>query len=702
MSQDSAVFVNVPVLQPAPSRRGSDPRELHALLRQQLDQVRHRRPGTTDWPALLELISTHYERLDDERRGVVRSMQLLAQESRSFGTGLGDDNGYLQAILDHIKDVVITVDAEGAIRIFNPTGERVFGYSRVEVLGQSIVRLLPELPVLGSVARGLQALIARTDDERGDLQPHEFRARHKDGRQFPAELIASRLRIEQRDAYVICLRDTSERVRAEQALRDSEARYRALVESAPELIVVIDRVSGRCVDANENALRFFGTTRASLPGLRPFASAEVLDAAAAAGAVVDAARAFTQLATMAAEGVPQVFPWLHRDKAGTLVETEVRLMALPGESAMLRASITDVSSRRRAEKITAGERNLFERMAADLPLTAILRSIVELLESVDRNYQVTISCLTPDGDGFAEVIGNRVPTRWLTVEQRAPLTLGHGSSASAVSLGRAVLVSDIENDPHWQNSAAVATAAGFKAAWSLPIQAGDGQWLGVVTVYRALAGGPAPADLDLIEHAAQLAAIAIERRRSAAALRDSENKFRSLYEQVLEGVYQCAPDGRLLEVNPAFVKMLGYTDAAEVCRLPGISVLYREPTQRAQFEQLLELHGEIHNAEFEWCGRDGVSIVVLESARAVRDSEQRIVAFEGLISNITARKRAEQAMFAEQERAQVTLQSIGDAVIATDGEGRIDYMNPVAAAAVRLEQSRGARADAAQCVAAAR
>ena len=68
-----------------------------------------------------------------------------------------------------------------------------------------------------------------------------------------------------------------------------------------------------------------------------------------------------------------------------------------------------------------------------------------------------------------------------------------------------------------------------------------------------------------------------------------------------------------------------------------------------------------------------------------------MIAYEGTMANITARKRAEQAMFAEKERAQVTLQSIGDAVITTDREGRIDYMNPGGRAAVAAGDSEEAR-----------
>jgi diguanylate cyclase (GGDEF)-like protein/PAS domain S-box-containing protein len=334
--------------------------------------------------------------------------------------------------------------------------------------------------------------------------------------------------------------------------------------------------------------------------------------------------------------------------------------------------------RRRAEKITAGERDVFERIAADAGLSEVLGSIVTLIESINSSFTAAISRVGPDGQGFVEVVGKRLPARWRAIEERLQVDIRNGSSAAAVYLGRPVLVADIDRDPFWQRRRELALEVGFHAAWAVPIKSANGGVLGSVSVYRPLTGMPPPDDLDLMVHAARLAGIAIERRRGEEALRASEAKFRRLYERVLEGVYQCAPDGRLLEVNPAFVKMLGYGSAEQIYALPGIAMLYLNPAERAEFEHALECHGEIHNAEFVLRCRDGSQVVVLESARIVRDEEQRIIAYEGTMANITARKRAEQAMFAEKERAQVTLQSIGDAVITTDGEGCIDYINPVA------------------------
>lgn len=674
MSQQPVALDAVPILQPTVGKPARPYiQELHARLQQQLEEARGP-GGRLDVAKLLPLISRYYEQIEDERRGIVRSMQLIADEARSHGEGLGGiDAGHWQVILDLVGDVLITTGPDGAIRMFNASGERLFGCSHADIVGQSITRLLPDLAAPDAIERSLQALAMRADEAREGLRPSETRARHCDGHFFPVELLVSCVQIDRRDVYVLCLRDTSEQARAEQALRDSEARYRALLESAPERIVVIDPRSGCYVDANENALRFFGVTRERLLQMTPMDVSPRLQSNGTDGTAL-----LAEYCARAAAGSPQVFDWLHCDAHGQEIETEVQLMALPGTSRLLRASITDVAARRRAERVTAGERNVFERIAADAPLADVLDSIVELVESISTSFTATIGLLAADGQSFADIIGRRVPAQWRQVEQRLAVDIRNGSSAAAVYLGRQVMVADVESDAFWQRRRELALAAGFRSAWSVPIKTGGGRVLGALSVYRPQPGAPLARDVDLMAHAARLAGIAIERRRNEEALRASEAKFRSLYDRMLEGVYQCAADGRLLEVNPAFVKMLGFDRAEEIYALRSLSVLCWNPGARAEFECALQLQGEIRNAECELRCRDGSRLVVLESARVIRDAEGRVVAYEGSMANISERKRAEQAMFAEKERAQVTLQSIGDAVITTDREGRIDYMNPVA------------------------
>jgi diguanylate cyclase (GGDEF)-like protein/PAS domain S-box-containing protein len=175
----------------------------------------------------------------------------------------------------------------------------------------------------------------------------------------------------------------------------------------------------------------------------------------------------------------------------------------------------------------------------------------------------------------------------------------------------------------------------------------------------------------------QLAGIAIRRKQDETALRDSEARFRALFDNVVDGVFQATPAGELLSVNPALVRMLGYESADELRRCNFTSLFVDEPAHERLIAEL-KTYGRVRNFEYQLRRRNGRIIVVIEHSRAVLDAEGRLLYFEGTITDITQRKAAERALFREKERAQVTLQSIGDAVISTDAAGKVEYMNPVA------------------------
>jgi PAS domain S-box-containing protein len=216
-----------------------------SLNRLLIEQVRtasaESQSGQPDLTRLLELVSRRYDAIDEERRGIVRSMQLMSDEAQALTREIREQTAsQLQAILDHIKDAIITVDEGGHIEMFNPTGERVFGYSQAEVLGFTLDQLIPEAAEQGGVREFLERLAARLDDTHVDLAAHETWGLSKDGAKFAAEIAVSEARVQRRRVYVVCLRDITDRRNSEQAMRDSEARYRTLVENAPEAIVVLD------------------------------------------------------------------------------------------------------------------------------------------------------------------------------------------------------------------------------------------------------------------------------------------------------------------------------------------------------------------------------------------------------------------------------------------------------------------------------
>src|SRR5476649_2130784 len=105
------------------SRRLTNHADLHELLRMQVRHVRLRGAAATpELHALLTLVSEHYEAVDEQRRGIVKAMRLMADEARARARETRQQSSeHLQVILDHIKDVVLTVDEDGSIRSFNPT-----------------------------------------------------------------------------------------------------------------------------------------------------------------------------------------------------------------------------------------------------------------------------------------------------------------------------------------------------------------------------------------------------------------------------------------------------------------------------------------------------------------------------------------------------------------------------------------------------
>ncbi|HJY41317.1 MAG TPA: PAS domain S-box protein, partial [Steroidobacteraceae bacterium] len=643
---------------------------MHRLLDKQVKDAL-RPDGEVDLARLLAAIDATYARADDERRGIVRSMQLMSDEATALTRELRESTAsQLQAVLDHVKDVIVTVDEAGHIVSLNATGQRVFGHSETEITGRSLSFLLPQLADKQTVAAQLEQLAARLDDTQVDLAAHETLGLHSNGTYFPAELAVSKTLLNRNTLFVVCLRDTTDRKAADAALRDSEARYRTLVEHAPEIIVVVDLDSNRLADVNENAVRFFKMDRTVLLT----SSADILSPPRQPDGSnsTDANRAQFEL-TLAGE--TPVLEWVFRDALGNDIPCEVRWVRLQsGDHRLIRGSITDITERKRSELLAAGERRVFERLAANVDLRITLEAITEVTERVAPDTVCALRLVDESGTRLNLCAGPRLPTEYARASDSIMVAVRNGSCAAAVYLQRQVIVADIARDALWENTREVVLAAGLRSCWSTLIHASDGRILGTLALYFRMPRSPQRRDFELMARMTQLAGIAIERRSAEGALQASEARYRRLFDNVMEGVYSSTRDGRFLSVNPALARMVGFSSPAELL-LQAPETIYHNPLERVAIIEALERDGEIRNAEFQLQRVDGTTLTVIESARAVKDEHGKLIGYEGTISDISERKRAETAVFEEKEKAQVTLQSIGDAVVTTDAHGNIEYLN---------------------------
>ncbi len=130
------------------------------------------------------------------------------------------------------------------------------------------------------------------------------------------------------------------------------------------------------------------------------------------------------------------------------------------------------------------------------------------------------------------------------------------------------------------------------------------------------------------------------------ALRLAEEKYRSIYENALEGIFQSDSEGRFISVNPAMAQLYGYASPADmVDQVTDIAKqIYVDPSDRQRFTELLQAQGAVQGFEYQSYRQDGKIIWVEENTRAVRDKNGDVLYFEGIIKDVSDRKRREAAL----------------------------------------------------------
>jgi PAS domain S-box-containing protein len=198
-----------------------------------------------------------------------------------------------------------------------------------------------------------------------------------------------------------------------------------------------------------------------------------------------------------------------------------------------------------------------------------------------------------------------------------------------------------------------------------------------------------------------------ERKQHEEALRESERKYRNIYEDAVFGIYQATPEGRFISVNDAFARMAGYDSPGELIEaINDIGCqLYVNPEERQRFIEIISANGIIKGFEVEFYKKDRSIFWNLVNARAVKDDLGRIIYYEGMAEDVTQRRHAEEenAKLEAQIRQAQKMESVGRlaggvahdfnnklGVILGYAEIAIDQVDPTLPLHADLEQIRTA------------
>jgi PAS domain S-box-containing protein len=161
-------------------------------------------------------------------------------------------------------------------------------------------------------------------------------------------------------------------------------------------------------------------------------------------------------------------------------------------------------------------------------------------------------------------------------------------------------------------------------------------------------------------------------------LRESEERYRTLFDGVPVGLYRTTPEGQVLDSNLAAARMMGFPSADEVMAVGNTAELYADPGERARWKALMEKEGVVLDFEEQIRRPDGTVVWLKDTARAVKDDEGQVLYYEGSLEDVTERKRFEEEIRRQKDYFEALFLNNPIAVVTADLDANVVSWNPMA------------------------
>jgi PAS domain S-box-containing protein len=336
---------------------------------------------------------------------------------------------------------------------------------------------------------------------------------------------------------------------------------------------------------------------------------------------------------------------------------------------------------RRAEALRAGQSQILEKIATDAGLEDTLTSLVRLIESQAEGMLGSILLLDPDGVHLRHGAAPSLPAAYNQAIDGVPIGPRAGSCGTAMYRKQPVIVTDILEDPLWEDYRALALPHGLRACWSTPILSSDGTVLGSFAMYYGTPRSPDAAERQLIDLAIHLAGIAIQHSLARETLLESRRQYQALIGSIDGIVWEAdATTFRFTFVSPQAERVLGYP-VAEWLDQPsfwrdhihpddtGWAVAYCVSATQEMRDHDFEYRMVAADGRVVWL-RDIVSVVV----------EQGVVTkLRGVMIDVTGSKRAEEARRQAEEKYRSIVENAVEGIFQSTPAGRFLTANPAMA-----------------------
>jgi PAS domain S-box-containing protein len=442
-------------------------------------------------------------------------------------------------------------------------------------------------------------------------------------------------------------------------LEHREAKIRRLVDANIIGIFVAER-DGQIIEANDAFLRIVGYDRDDLIAGRlrrdDLTAPEWRDHTARAAA------------ERSSTGSVQPYEKEYFRKDGSRVPVLLGATSLSENRDQSLVFVLDVTDRKRAEALLAGEKRILEMVAKGESLDQILDSLCRLVE--EQASGVLASILLLDGDRLCHGAAPSLPKAYADAIDGTPVGPSAGSCGTAAYRGEPVIVADIATDSLWAEGREVALSHSLRACWSTPVVSSQTKVIGTIAMYYREPRIPSARDQEIVGQITYLAGIAIERNRTMEALRRSEAYLAEAQKLTRTGSWAYNPfSGEANYWSDELFRICGMDPQER----PTIAKYLRlvHPEDRDKIKRRIESEGDEKrefDEEYRLVLPGGTVKRIQVIGRPVFNAAGGLVEFVGTTIDVTERRRAEEELRASEARFRTFVDHATDSFM-LHGEG---------------------------------